>query len=320
MILANCNSSPCRQAPAPSTSQRPGGLRPIVNSPQILLNIVLFAMIFAVALDLRPEDFARVARSPLPVGAGLAAQFLLLPVATWVATLALNLPANIEAGMLLVAACPCGSLSNFMTHYSRGNTALSVSITAIANVIALVMTPTNFAWMMAANPNTASWMQEISVDPRMVWVSLVLILALPLTLGLLTRAWLPAFTRRIRAPLRRAAVAALIVFVVVAIIRDRELLTASVAALFVIVVLHNLSGLAIGYGSAIVAGLDNRDRQALTFETGMQNAGLALAIIGSQFGADVGMVIVAGLWGSWHIVSGLALASFWRTSAARSTT
>ena len=102
-------------------------------------------MIFSVALELQPSDFIRVAKRPLPVAAGLVAQFMLLPVVTFGVTLLLNLPANIEAGMLLVAACPCGSLSNFVTHYSRGNTALSVSITAVANVIALLMTPTNFA-------------------------------------------------------------------------------------------------------------------------------------------------------------------------------
>jgi BASS family bile acid:Na+ symporter len=77
--------------------------------------------------------------------------------------------------------------------------------------------------------------------------------------------------------------------------------------------LHNASGLLIGYGSGMLARLPIADRRALTFETGMQNSGLALAIIGTQFGADVGMVIVAGLWGTWHIVSGFSLAHFWRT-------
>ena len=109
-----------------------------MSSSQILLNSVLFAMIFSIALELKPAHFVRVAKRPLPVVTGLIAQFLLLPVATFVATLILNLPADIEAGMLLVAACPCGSLSNFVTHYSRGNTALSVSITAVANVIHIV--------------------------------------------------------------------------------------------------------------------------------------------------------------------------------------
>ena len=284
-----------------------------MSSSQILLNAVLFAMIYSVALELKPGDFVRVAKRPLPVIVGLVAQFMLLPVATFFATLILELPANIEAGMLLVASCPCGSLSNFVTHYSRGNTALSVSITAVANVVALLMTPTNFAWMIAGNPNTAAWLQEIEVDPGMIWINLVMILAIPLILGLLTRHYLPNFSDRVRRPMGRFAVAALFAFVIVALIRDRHMFLTGIGGLFVIVVLHNAIGLALGYLSGILAGLSVPDRKALTFETGMQNSGLALAIIGTQFDADVGMVIVAGLWGTWHIVSGFSLAHFWRT-------
>ncbi len=286
-----------------------------MSSPQILLNAVLFAMIFAIALELKPVDFVRVAKHPLPVAAGLFAQFVLLPLVTFIATLLLTLPANIEAGMLLVAACPCGSLSNFVTHYSRGNTALSLSITAVANVIALVMTPTNFAWMMASNPQTAAWLKEIDVDPAMIWINLAFVLALPLSLGLLTGRFLPGFARRARKPLGQFAVAALFAFVVIALVRDRHLLSAGIAGLFVVVILHNATGLAIGYFSGKLARLAEVDRRALTFETGMQNSGLALAIIGTQFDADVGMVIVAGLWGTWHIVSGFSLAHFWKTRA-----
>ena len=269
-------------------------------------------MIYSVALDLRAADFLRVAKNPLPVAAGLVAQFLLLPVATFAATLVLDLPANIEAGMLLVAACPCGSLSNFITHYSRGNTALSVSITAVANLIALLMTPTNFAWMVAANPETAGWLREIDVDPGMIWINLAFILALPLCLGLLTRRWSPGFADRARLPLGRMALLALLVFVVVALFRDRHLFLTGIGGLIVLVILHNAAGLSLGYLSAALVRLDSADRKALTFETGMQNSGLALAIIGTQFDADVGMVIVAGLWGTWHMISGFSLAHMWR--------
>ena len=287
-----------------------------MSTPQIFLNVVLFAMIYSVALDLRGADFLRVARQPLAVMAGLIAQFLLLPVATFAATLLLDLPPNIEAGMLLVAACPCGSLSNFVTHYSRGNTALSVSITAVANVIALVMTPTNFAWMIAANPVTSAWLQTIDVDPRAIWISLALVLALPLTFGMLTRRLKPDLADRLRLPLGRFAVFALIAFVVIALFRDRHLFLVGIGGLVIVVVVHNAVGLLLGYAGAVVARLNQADRQALTFETGMQNSGLALAIIGTQFSADVGMVIVAGLWGSWHIVSGFSLAHYWRTRSA----
>ena len=115
---------------------------------------------------------------------GLIPQFVLLPVGTWLATLVLDLPPNIEAAMILVAACPGGSLSNVVTHFGRGNTALSVSISAVAAVLALVLTPFNFTWMMATNPVTAGWMRELAIDPSDIWWSLLALLALPMALGL----------------------------------------------------------------------------------------------------------------------------------------
>lgn len=123
---------------------------------QLVLSLVLATMVFAVALELRLADFARVAQSPRAVASGLLPQFVLLPLATWAATLALELPANVEAAMILVAACPGGSLSNVVTHLGRGNTALSVSISAVASVLALLLTPLNFTWMVSTNPATAS--------------------------------------------------------------------------------------------------------------------------------------------------------------------
>ena len=107
-----------------------------MNAQQIILSMVLATMVFSVALELRIEDFKRVAQTPKAVICGLIPQFLLLPVATWLVTLWLDLPPNIEAAMILVAACPGGSLSNVVTHIGRGNTALSVSISAVASIIA----------------------------------------------------------------------------------------------------------------------------------------------------------------------------------------
>ncbi|MEY5022952.1 MAG: hypothetical protein RIS72_1527, partial [Pseudomonadota bacterium] len=127
-----------------------------MNASQIVLSMVLATMVFSVALELRLDDFKRVALEPKAVICGLIPQFILLPAATWAATLLLDLPPNVEAAMILVAACPGGSLSNVVTHMGRGNTALSVSISAVASIIALFATPFNFSWMMAANPETAS--------------------------------------------------------------------------------------------------------------------------------------------------------------------
>ena len=135
-----------------------------MSPQQLVLSALLATMVFAVALELRLADFTRVAQTPRAVVCGLIPQFVLLPVATWLATLVLDLPANTEAAMLLVVACPGGSLSNVVTHIGRDNTALSVSISAVASVLALVLTPFNFTWMVASNPATASWRHELAFD------------------------------------------------------------------------------------------------------------------------------------------------------------
>ncbi len=283
-----------------------------MNAQQIVLSLVLATMVFSVALELQLDDFLRVARSPKAVVVGLIPQFILLPVGTWAATLVLDLPPNVEAAMILVAACPGGSLSNVVTHFGRGNTALSVSISAVASLIALFATPFNFSWMVATNPATAGWLQTLNIDPSDIWISLFALLALPLALGLTLTRRLPDFSARIRKPLGNFSLIALLAFIVLGLIKERQLLTLGLLPTLGLVVVHNASGLLMGWVTSGVMGLNTADRRAVTIEGGMQNAGLALGIIAVQFNADLGMVIIASLWGIWHIVSGMSLALLWR--------
>jgi BASS family bile acid:Na+ symporter len=288
-----------------------------MTTQQLILSLVLATMVFSVALELKVADFARVAQAPRAVVCGLVPQFVLLPGATWLATLALDLPPDIEAAMILVAACPGGSLSNVVTHIGRGNTALSVSISAVASVMALVLTPFNFTWMVSTNPATAGWLRELSIDPSGIWWSLLALLALPMGIGLAFSHRLPALTGRIRKPLGNFSLLALLAFIAVGLVRERQLLNAQILVPFVIVVLHNASGLLLGWLCALAFRVAERDRRAVMIEGGMQNSGLALGIIAVQFNSDLGMVIIASLWGIWHIVSGLTLAALWRRKDAR---
>lgn len=288
-----------------------------MTTQQLILSLVLATMVFAVALELRVADFKRVAETPRAVVCGLVPQFLLLPGATWLATLALDLPPNTEAAMILVACCPGGSLSNVVTHVGRGNTALSISISAVAALMALVLTPFNFTWMVSTNPATAGWLRQLAIDPSGIWWSLLALLALPMLLGLwIAHRWV-RLARAIRKPLGQFSLLALLAFIVLGLIRERHLLTAQIAPQFLIVVLHNAAGLLLGWAAAKAFAVAERDKRAVMIEGGMQNSGLALGIIAVQFDADLGMVIVASLWGIWHIVSGLGLAWFWRRSDAR---
>lgn len=280
---------------------------------QAALMLVLATMVYTVSLDLRIADFRYVATHPVAVCVGLVAQFVLLPGATLLATLVLDLPPATEAAMMLVAACPGGALSNVITHFGRGNLALSLSISAVSNVIALVLTPLNFTLMIGANPQTAAWARSIAVDPKDLVVSLLLLLAIPMTAALLTTHKAPAVAARIRTPLARFAGVALLAFIVLAVAAQWRLFVVELTRTLPLVVFQNALGLGLGYLASLGAKLSVADRRAVVVESGMQNSGLALGIIAAQFGSDLAMVAVAGLWGIWHIISGGSLALLWRT-------
>lgn len=287
-----------------------------MNTQQIALSLVLATMVFSIALELKLADFRRVARAPWPVVAGLIPQFILLPVGTWLATLLLNLPPNVEAAMILVAACPGGSLSNVITHVGRGNTALSISISAVAAVIALLVTPFNFAWMVSSNPATATWMRSLEIDPSGIWVSLLMMLAIPMSIGMVVAYRVPKLAQALTKPLANFSLFALFAFIVLGLLKERSNLTLALLPTLALVIAHNASGLLLGWITSKVFGVSTPDRRAIMIEGGMQNSGLALGIIALQFDNDFGMVTVAGLWGIWHIVSGLACAFTWRRQDA----
>jgi BASS family bile acid:Na+ symporter len=284
---------------------------------QAILIAVLATMVFAVSLDLRVDDFRYVARHPLAVGIGLVAQFVLLPLATLGVTLILDLPAPVEAAMLLVASCPGGALSNVVTHFGRGNLALSLSISAVSNLLALVFTPLNFSLMIAANPATAGWMRSIAVDPKDLVVSLVMLLAVPMSAALCTSRFAPGIAARIRKPLENFALAALFIFITLAVAAQWKVFLVELTRTLPLVAAHNALGLGLGWVASTLAGLNLADRRAVTIEGGMQNSGLALGIIAAQFNSDLAMVAIAGLWGIWHIVSGGTLAILWRRADRR---
>jgi len=279
---------------------------------QAALIAVLATMVYTVSLELRIEDFRYVLRHPLAVGIGLLAQFVLLPAATLLATLLLELPPAVEAAMMLVASCPGGALSNVVTAFGRGNLALSLSISAVSSVLALVMTPLNFGLMITANPATAAWARQIAVDPVNLMGSLVLLLAVPMSAAMLTTYRAPALAKRIRKPLARVSAVALGLFIVFVASSQFGVFIADLGRTLPLVILHNGLGLALGWIAARAARLAKADLRAVVIEGGMQNSGLALGIIAAQFGADLAMVAVAGLWGVWHIVSGGTLALLWR--------
>ncbi len=279
---------------------------------QWVLNLTLAMMVLGLALDIRPRDFLAVFKSLKAPSLGLFVQFLLLPAFTCALTLLTDLPAGIELGMILVAACPGGALSNFITHLSGGNTALSISITAISSTIAVVMLPVNFMFWASLNPVANQLLLDINVNGFDILKSLLMVLAAPLLLGFFIQQYLPNLALKLHKVLKYLSLVALIVFILVAVFKNLDHFLNNFWLLFAVVLAHNALALSLGYFSSSLAGLGLADKKAVTLEVGMQNSSLAIAIVFTQFGGEYGMALISAFWGTWHIVSGLLFATFCR--------
>jgi BASS family bile acid:Na+ symporter len=275
---------------------------------QWLLSLVLASMILGIALDIHWRDFKAIVKMPKAIIAGLSAQFLALPAVTTGLTLLLELPAGIELGMILVAACPGGAISNFVTHLSNGNTALSMSMTAAASSLATVILPINFVFWSQVNPVTATLMTSIDVSGAALFINLIEVLALPLLLGIFIQHQWPKLAKPLHKVLKISSILALIAFIFIAIFRNQEAFLAHFGLVFTIVLMHNAVALLLGFLAGKYAKLSTRDIKATTIEVGMQNSSLAIAIVFSQFNGEAGMALICAFWGTWHIASGLMIA------------
>jgi BASS family bile acid:Na+ symporter len=279
---------------------------------QLALGIVLALIMYGVALDLRVADFVDVFRRPAAPIAGLVSQLLFLPAVTWAITRLLKPQPSIALGMMVVAACPGGNISNLITHMARGNTALSVSMTGVSSLLAVITTPLNILFWAGLNPQTAALLKQVSVDPVSFIGSTLLLLGVPMVAGLLTMRYLPGLADRLRRPLQILSFVFLIGFILAATITNWRYISVFSTSVLPFVVLHNAIAVALGWGVAKVLRLSEYDTRALTIEVSMHNSGLGLALILTQFDGLGGAALVAAGWGVWHLVSGWALAAWWK--------
>ena len=283
-----------------------------------LLNGILAIVMFSIAIDLTPNDFKVLRQNPKPLLVGLFSQFIVLPVLTYLLVMVTDPRPSIALGLILVAACPGGNISNFITHRAGGNTALSVSMTAIATIAAIFMTPLNIAIWGSLYAPTREILRQTHIDPLSMAITVGLMLVLPLILGMLLNMKRHDITARIRRPLQWLSMGIFVAFVVIALAANWNFFLAFAGSIAGLVILHNTVAFAGGYATATAAGLSPYNRRAVTIETGIQNSGLGLVLIFSFFGGLGGMAIVAAFWGVWHAIAGGTLAALMsRTEAAR---
>jgi BASS family bile acid:Na+ symporter len=277
-----------------------------------VLNAVLAMMMFGIALSLTTADFKRVISQPKGPAVGLAAQFILLPAMTCGLTWLIPMPSEVALGLILVSCCPGGSFSNLMTYLSNGNTAMSVSMTGVASVLACVLTPFNFMFYADLNSHTQELLQSISVSTTDMLTIILLVLALPLAAGLLCANYFPRFAARSEPFFRVASLIALFSFVTISLTMNWQRFISGASIFVLAVIVHNAMALAVGWGSARALGLKKADRRAITLEVGLQNSGLGLGIIFTFFADQTAMAIIAASWGIWHLISGMGLSLTWQ--------
>lgn len=276
-----------------------------------LLNFILAFLMYGIALNLTIEDFRNLIRQPRKAVAGVLSQWVIMPLLTYILVLVMQPSPSIALGMFLLAACPGGNMSNYLSSIARGNVALSVTLTAASTVLCIFMTPINFTLYGSLYGPTRELMHEISVEPGELFQAVFIILGVPLVLGMLTARFLPRFTAIIHKPVRWLSLIIFISFIVFAFLANYAIFLEVIGIIFILVLLHNGLGLAAGYTVASVFRMDFADKKCLSIETGIHNAALGLILIFSFFSGLGGMAVVAGWWGIWDLVSGFALAGFW---------
>ncbi len=289
-----------------------------------VLNIALAFIMFGVALEIKPEHFKKLLLNPRSAFVGVFSQFVALPLLTFLLAISLKdfITPTIALGMILVAACPGGNVSNFISSLAKGNVALSVSLTAIATLAAVFMTPLNFAlWgnlytRFLEHSNAVRLVRPLQIDTWQMFQTVFLILGIPLVVGIFVNTRWPRFALKIIKPIKRISILFFIAVVVVAFTNNFHHFLKVIRYIFLIVLVHNALALAAGYYLARIFKRPMVDRRTISIETGIQNAGLALVLIFNPkiFPPDMelgGMAIIAAWWGIWHIVAGLSIATIW---------
>lgn len=288
------------------------------------INIILAFVMYGVALGIKPHIFVDVFRKPKSVILGMICQLVLLPAFTCLLAILMTgwISPMMAMGMILVASCPGGNISNFMSSLGKANIELSVSLTAISTALAVFMTPFNFWCWGSLYLHFAGVHGEIPMLVIPLWdvfKTIFILLGIPLILGILTSQFLPKVASALKKPLQWLSIVIFIAMVILSFSNNVNAFLLSVKYIFIVVLIHNLLALCIGYTVGTLGKVPFRDRRTLTIETGIQNSGLGLALmLGTSLFANFpphgGMLVITAWWGIWHIISGLTIATIFNRS------
>ena len=290
-----------------------------------LMNIAIAFIMFGVALGIKPEHFRVVVMRPKPVLLGVVSQYLLLPVLTYLLVLVVRPSNSVALGMILVAACPGGNVSNLISAISKSNITLSVSLTGITTILSLVMTPLNFAFWGGLYAKHSPLLVPITIEPVEMFRTVFLILGIPVILGMTVGMKFPKFVRKVEKSVQAASIIFFIGFIAAALAGNFSIFLRYIHLTFLLVLIHNGIAFLSGYALPRILGVNELNSRTISIETGIQNSGLGLALIFNPriFPPELnlgGMAFIAAWWGIWHIMAGLLLAFYWRKRPAKTGT
>jgi len=276
-----------------------------------VLNIAIGVIMFGVALGITIDDFKRLFKNPKIVFVGVFSQFFLLPAFTFLMVLALKPHPSFALGLILIAACPGGNVSNFYSKMANGNAALSVSLTALATVLSIFMTPFNLQFWGSLYPPTHAILKTVELNPLDLFKLVSLILGIPLLTGMLVKHYHPKMANQLEKILKPFSMLVFVALILIAFSNNLDIFRDHIHHVLFFVVFHNIAAYALGFITAKSFKLNKRDAKTIAIETGIQNGGLGLLLIFGFFDGLGGMALLAAFWGVWDVFSGMVLATYW---------
>lgn len=265
------------------------------------INPMLGLIMFGMGLTLSPKDFHIVLSRPKDIIIGCLAQFTVMPLLAIGLSLLFSLPKELALGVILVGCCPGGTASNVITYLAKGDLALSVGMTATSTLLAPLLTPL-LVWLLAGT--------MVNVDTAGMLLSIVYVVISPIIVGLLCQRFLPQLTRRV-VPYLPAFSSLMIAFVVgIVVSHNADRLLVGGMIVIIVVMLHNLLGLSVGWIIGRLLRLSHPKRVAISIEVGMQNSGLASSLAVTHFSAFPMAAIPGAIFSVWHNISGALAARF----------
>jgi BASS family bile acid:Na+ symporter len=261
-----------------------------------LLGLVMFAM----GMTLTTDDFLTVLRRPFPVMLGVVLQFLLMPLAAWVLAKLAGLPPQLAVGLMLVGCSPGGTASNVICYLAKGDVALSITLTTVSTLLAIIATPLLTLLYAGAT---------VPVPAVDMLITILKVILMPVLLGVLVNHFFHRSLLVVGNLFPVVSVAAIVVIIAIIVALNQGQLENLVPGVAMVVVLHNLVGLAGGYWLPRVLGRELRECRTLAIEVGMQNSGLAVALAVKYF--SVSAALPGALFSIWHNLSGSLLAGYW---------